>query len=151
MRRYEKLILIHAVVTVELAGSGDLQPAEAGELIELGVTYRPSRMADRALSGAERKRYSTVADRMERARLIRRIRSMDCRTTHYQLTNDGLAAALAAIKSEGSEPDSDALNRGLALVAESWQLEHTNSKEGTENASIETNTTRRTRTGSRRA
>jgi len=146
MRRYEKLILIHAVVMLELLGDGNLQPAEAGEIVELGITYRPSRMADRSLSGAERKRYSTVADRMERARLIRRVRSLDCRTTHYQLTDDGLAAALSAIKSEGSEPDSVALNKGIALVAESWQLEHTTtSKEGLKNESIKTTTSSRTR------
>jgi len=151
MRRYEKLILIHAVVMLELLGSGDLQPADAGEIVELGITYRPSRMADRSLSGAERKRYSTVADRMERAKLIKRVRSLDCRLTHFQLTDDGLTAALSAIKSEGSAPDSDALNLGLSLVAESWNLEHTNSTEGTTDEISNTKSISTRSTRSRRA
>lgn len=112
----------HAIVQLELLGAGELHHSEAAETVALGIRYHSTAIVGRALTGADRKRFSLVAGRLERAGLIRRIRALDGRSTHVQLTADGIDVGVAAVRLDGAEPDHAHLARGVELIRESWNL-----------------------------
>ena len=122
MNYYAKNLLQFTIVQLELLGDGSLHRSEAAELVALGIRYHSTAIVGRPMTGADRKRFSLVAGRLERAGLIVRIRALDGRSTHYQLTADGIDAGVAAVRCDGTEPDHAALARGVDLVRASWNL-----------------------------
>ena len=114
--RIELDFLLEGLAAIETLGAGEHSEAIAGEIIDWGVPYRPSRWRGRQLSCAARKRYSVVAARMERAGLIKRIAALGGRVTHFTLQPAGIARAIAVARGQGAELDEGAIHEGAKLA-----------------------------------
>lgn len=116
MTTYETEILFACLSAVESFGAGDMHAQEAGELIAIGVPYRPAVWRGHPLANKESRRFCVTAQRMEDAGLIRRIASLDRRTTNICPSAAGIEQAFALAVAQGASVDRAAVEKGAAAL-----------------------------------
>jgi len=144
---YTRNILTHALAHLESAGDGSISREARGMLLAFGVMFKSSNFAGRPIANVETKRFNVAALHLEAQRLIVRVAATGERVTNYRLTSRGVEAAIEAVLDGGELVNQQAIRRGIEIVGKAWSIENTTT-EGTENESIETTTSSRSRSRS---